>query len=304
MALEHDSLTKNVLVTNLDPSVTVNTLTTFFSFTGNVVQVRLSDGPNDTKQAIIEFDNPESVKTAELMTGATLENKRIEIVATEQTHTSMHDEVFIGDDLPIRTIPEVSPEQTKTSVVASLIASGYVLADNTFQKAVQFDKEHGITNKIKQGANIVKDTLVEVDESLHLTEYLALGATVALSYAESINNKYQVTQTISEKAQIVDQSLGVTNAVGVARQKIGDGLNTVAASQPVQVVSDRVNNFKHEVEQDIAVKKNMNQLPDLSDQLAEEMDDEFVTQEVINEEQIDMPTDTRPNIIDLEEKDN
>ncbi|KAL7715024.1 RNA-binding protein [Entamoeba marina] len=248
-------VTNNVLVTNLDNSVSVDSLTKFFSFTGNVVQVRLSDGPDGTKQAIIEFDTPESVKTAELMTGATLENRRIVIVPTELTQSTMHDDVFVGENLPERTIPEIPVEHTQTSVVASLLASGYILADNTFQKAVSIDKENGITDKIKQGANVVKDTLVGVDESLHFTEYLALGATVALSYAESINEKYQVTQTISEKAQLVDQSLGVTEKVGIAKQKVGESFNNLATSQPVQNLSHKVNDFKQEIQQDIAIKK-------------------------------------------------
>jgi len=140
----------------------VEALTRFFSYTGNVIEVRLSDREDGTKQAIISFDDPESVRTAELMTGATLENRRIKIESTTMTQSTSNDRVFRGEDLPSRTIPEYERQNTKTSVVASLIANGYILANDSFQKAVEFDKEHHITENIKAGAEKVRQAAINV----------------------------------------------------------------------------------------------------------------------------------------------
>nr|BAN37627.1 RNA-binding protein, putative [Entamoeba histolytica] len=279
--MSSETTPNNILVTNIDPSVTVEALTTFFSFTGNVTQVRLSDCPGGTKQAIVSFDSPESVKTAELMTGATLESRRINIESTSMTESSSHDRVFKGEDLPNRSIPELPKEHTKTSVAASLLAQGYILANDTFQKAVQFDREHNITSSIKSGAEKVKQAAISVDENYHITEYLALGATLAVSYVENINDKYKVTKTISNKAQEVDEALNISGAIGTARQQINNGIAAVVTSQPVVSVRNAVNNtvsgFAQNVSDEIAIQNNMHRIT--QEQVKPEETTPFVVEE-------------------------
>ncbi|ELP92625.1 protein vip1, putative [Entamoeba invadens IP1] len=256
--------TFNVLVTNIDKNVTVETLTSFFSFTGKVVEVRLSKVDEETQQAIIVFDSEESVKTAELMTGALLEAKRIEIAPTQLTQSTTHDTVFRGDTLPERKIPDLPAEHTKASVAASLIAQGYILASDSFQKAVQFDKDHNISDTIKAKAAAVKNAAINVDEQYHITEYLALGATMAVSYASGINEKYKITETVSTTAKEIDNALGISNGVGAAKQAIDNGISKVVQSEPVvkarTAVSSSINEFSNEVSQEVGVRKNLKDL--------------------------------------------
>ena len=286
MDIEH---TTNILVTNIDPKVTVESLTTFFSFTGNVTSVRLSDAPNGTKTAIVTFDNEESVKTAELMSGATLENNRIEIQPTTLVQQTENDDVYFGDSLPQRTIPELPEQHTKTSVAASLLARGYILASDTFQKAVEFDKQHSISATIKAGAQKVKETAIAVDEKLHFTEYLALGAAYVNSVITAVDEKYEVSKTVSNAVntvnQKIDETFHVSQGVEIAKQTLQNGVDYVKNSQPVVAIRNTTNNFKEDVKNEITIRR-----PDLendNEKKEEEMKNDFnveITLENENEE--------------------
>ena len=240
--------TCSVLVKNLSKDTTVNDITTFFSFCGNIVEIRISEAENETNQAIVTFEAPYSVSTAELMTGAILKDNRIEIAPTTVVTPVETSQVFAGNELPERTIPEVPSTQTKTSAVASAIAAGYVLAEGTFQKAVEFDRTHGISDSIKNAA-------ISVDEKLHLTEYLALGATLALSYAQDVDNRYEISKTVADTCNKIDDKLGVSEKLTVAQDAIDNGLQKVKNSTPVQAVSSTVNTFSEEVKSDINQRK-------------------------------------------------
>ena len=253
----------NILVTNIDPNVTVEALTTFFSFTGNVIAVRLSDASDGTKIAIISFDNEESVKTAELMSGATLEKNRITIEQTTMTQQSSEENVYIGESLPQRTIPELPQQHTKTSVAASLLARGYILASDTFQKAVEFDKQHNITSSIKAGAQKVKEAAIEVDEKLHFTEYLALGLTYVNSVITHVDEKYEVSKTVSSAistaSQKVDETLHISQGVEIAKGAIQNGVEKVKNSQPVVALRNQTNTFKEDVKSEIQSRRQQDQ---------------------------------------------
>ena len=300
--------TNKVFVKNIDPSVTVEALTSFFSFTGNVKQVRLSNAEDGTQQAIIEFEQEESVSTAELMTGATLENRKITIERTTMTQSTMHDSVYQGETLPARTIPEIEPNQTKTSAVASLLAKGYVLGENTLQQAVMFDKQHKITENMRKGVMAVKDAAITVDEKLHLTEYMALGATIALSYIDHVDKKYEVTKTIEQKAEEVDQAIGFSTAVGTCKQKINEGIQVVMNSQPMQKVTSGINELDNEVNKNIEIERSKQPQPQMLEykpsapsEIEEEKKEEENQEEKKEEtepKQEEKPT-TQPDLIDL-----
>jgi hypothetical protein len=286
----------NILVTNIDPQVTIEALTTFFSFTGNVIEVRISDCEDGTKSAIVSFDNEESVKTAELMTGATLENRRIQIVQTDLTHQDESETVFVGETLPQRTIPELPENHTKTSVAASLIARGYLLASDTFQKAVAFDKEHSITATLKAGVEVVKEKAIEVDEKLHITEYLALGAAYAKSVVTGIDEKYRVTEACSEFVAKADETLHLSESYEICKNVIDRGIETVKNSKPVLSLRESTSNFKREVQQEIDERQ--------PQEIIVQEDVPFEVHEQQNELPVETPIQQNNDQIDLNESGN
>ena len=185
------------------------------------------------------------------MTGATLENRRINIEQTTITEKKENEEVFKGENLPERTIPELPPDHTKTSVAASLMAKGYVLASDTFQKAVEFDKTHRITDSIKDAGRKVKQAAITVDEKLHFTEYIALGATIVKSYVESVDDKYKVSETVTTTMHNIDDKLGLGEKFDTCCNFVTNGVDKIATSEPVMKVKNKINEFRDDVNGEI-----------------------------------------------------
>lgn len=64
--------------------------------------------------------------------------------------------------------------QTKTSVIASLIAAGYSVGDDALKRAREYDDKHSISEHIKVGAQILKAKVDEIDQKLGITEKAAI----------------------------------------------------------------------------------------------------------------------------------
>ncbi|ELP93237.1 hypothetical protein EIN_055920 [Entamoeba invadens IP1] len=274
MSLEHYV----VLVSNIDKNVTVDDLISFFSFTGCIEEIHISQTSRESNviNALIFFDSLESVRTAELMTGVLLYHERVDIKPTTLLH--LPDEKIYSFLVTPQQNNNPQNGQTKTSVVASLIAHGYVVAQDTFQKAVEFDKTHNITTSIKSGAGMVKNVAVNVDEKLHLTEYLALGTVMVWSCFTAADDKFKVTTKVSNTLENIDNTLGVSDKWNSAKNSVENGLAAVSNSTPVNAVRSVCSDFS------IDVTNSIDKLKETTDVGNKEQKEEQINQQQRNKE--------------------
>ncbi|ELP87177.1 hypothetical protein EIN_092840 [Entamoeba invadens IP1] len=133
--------------------------------------------------ALIFFDSLESVRTAELMTGVLLYHERVDIKPTTLLH--LPDEKIYSFLVTPQQNNNPQNGQTKTSVVASLIAHG--------------------------GAGKVKNVAMDVDEELHLTEYLTFGTVMVWSCFTAADDKFKITTKVYNTLENIDNALGVSD---------------------------------------------------------------------------------------------
>lgn len=183
-----------VLVENLSSSVTTKTLNDFFSLCGAIssITLRPANDADDVRQAVVSFETAEAASTAVLLTNAILVDRAINIRYFDgQVEASGSDVVTIdGTDLEQRpytasddqrvcgscfkittqtsqqnnTHPHTNiKKQSKTSVVASMLAAGYKLNDDIRARALEYDRKHGVS----QGFH---ETVDRIDQTLGISE--------------------------------------------------------------------------------------------------------------------------------------
>jgi len=237
---EHQEI-RSVLVTNISPSANEKTVSDFFSFCGKINQLFLKkEEGKDTSSAVIQFETESAAKTALLLTNALIVDRPItvtsyvtspEVTPTVETHGTPVDQSNITQ----KDFNGVSDEdRSKTSVIASLLAAGYHLAENALEKAKevdernnfsarakvvvdqmvvkahQIDAQYGISDKANNAVKVVQDTAHNLDAQFGISDKTAAavsaiktGAEVGLAVAQSGLNKAQENPTIKKGVDTV-----------------------------------------------------------------------------------------------------
>jgi len=204
--------TKAVFVANISPNATEKTVSDFFSFCGRITKLTLrreatGDG---SQEAIVVFETDSAAKTALLLTNALIVDRPITVVPhvsssvdTEGGEVSQKE--VPQEDITNRTFTAPDHERSKTSVVASMLAAGYVLGTDSVAKARDFDEKHMISLQLKVGAEQVKAKANEIDKALHISETANVIKTVTIEKAKEVDEKLRISENVNRAADAVKQ---------------------------------------------------------------------------------------------------
>jgi len=205
-----------VCVTNISHEASEKTVTDFFGFCGaisSITLLKLGGGTKPTQEALIEFKNANAAKTAILLNNALILNVPITVTyyakdgPTSTTTTQSDDKgeqvvevLLVKTEEEIENKPHVVPanDRSNTSVIASLLAAGYVLGADAINRARDYDEQHMITTSIKEQAGAIKGKVTELDDSLGISSTASAWAASASNFIGGLG--------LSEKATMVRQS--------------------------------------------------------------------------------------------------
>jgi len=190
-----------VFVSNISPNATEKTVSDFFSFCGRIIRLILRN-VEGFQEAVVVFETDSAAKTALLLTNALIVDRPITVIPYSPGAGELEGQESQSEQ-PITERPHAVPdgERTKTSVVASLVAAGYVLGSDTIGKARELDEKHMISLQLKVGAEQIKAKANEIDKTLHISE-TATGIKTA----------------VVDKAREVDEMLKISEKVGAAAE--------------------------------------------------------------------------------------
>ncbi|KAL6075905.1 Actin cytoskeleton protein [Balamuthia mandrillaris] len=223
---------KAVLVQNISPNATEKTVTDFFSFCGKITSLKLTVDEEGTKHALVVFESEAAAKTALLLSNALIVDRPITVVPAgaesgaelpEGTSTTtLHGSQI--ENKPHQLPPE---QRTHTSVIASMIAAGYMVGAEAIQKAREYDEAHSISVQLKVGAQAIKAKASEIDQQYKISETASSWASYLASAASA------TTAAASAKWQELDQAVGISDTASSIRQTSGQLLQQVMESEPV-----------------------------------------------------------------------
>src|SRR4051812_29414451 len=80
--------------------------------------------------------------------------------------------------------------QTKTSVVANIIAGGYALGSDIADRARDYDEEHKISTQLLLGAEELKKKVNEFDTAYGISTSVAAMGAAAAEKAKQLDQQY------------------------------------------------------------------------------------------------------------------
>lgn len=243
-----------VYVTNISPNATEKTVSDFFSFCGRITRLTLRGGAEGSQEAIVVFESDSAAKTALLLTNALIVDRPITVVPYFPAAGEESAEATTTNQATITQRSHAVPdsERTKTSVIASMLAAGYVLGADTIGKARDLDDKHMITLQLKVGAEQIKAKANEIDRQLHISETATAIKTGVVGKAKEVDEKLHITEKVGAAATAVSQQATALAAKANENETIAKGvgfLKTVGDS-----ISNSFQSFKEETSKAIDEK--------------------------------------------------
>ncbi|POS82394.1 hypothetical protein EPUL_006499, partial [Erysiphe pulchra] len=181
-----------VYVKNISPQTTEKEIKDFFSFwyyptviqlssdtnsrnSGKITELKVESDKN-CQNATVTFKKETAAKTALLLDNTLLGLSQVKVVSA--TGSEEDDGSYLNQNRQAESDEIAQEEKPRARIVAEYLAHGYVLGDQTLQRAIDLDNKHGVTNRF-------------------------------LSTLQKLDSKYHAT----DKAKSVDQSYGVTPKV-------------------------------------------------------------------------------------------
>jgi len=239
MEVPQVNLSRTVFVSNLSPAATEKAVSDFFSFCGRISKLYMKRD-QDVGSAVVEFESESAAKTALLLSNALIVDRPINVAPYAnivKVHSGPEKEGILNasnqvasEDITARNFGSVTDEErTKTSVVASMLASGYVLAKDVVQKAQEVDTQHHISKSVKdavEGAvETVRVKVNEVDEKLKISETAKNLSLKLNEKGQQFDDKHKISEKVrsaSQSAKDTASNLAVSakESASVLNQKV------------------------------------------------------------------------------------
>lgn len=182
----------NITAKGVSPTTSKAEIKKYFSFCGKVKSVTVDE---ETHTATVTFANLEAVRTALLIADGQIGDSKVSIEVDDATLKKLDEprateddsKTLVGDNKKTdeanddtadgaSTPDSISQElKPRAAILAEMLSNGYVLSDKVLERAIDYDKKNGITEKFT-------------------------------SYLTDLDKKYHVV----DKAQATDQAYGIT----------------------------------------------------------------------------------------------
>jgi len=231
-----------IVVTNVSPFVEEKDMRAFFGFCGNISSISFQKSwtgsdvppPDASITCIIKFEQKSAADTALLLNHALIKDKSIIVKFQEEETLEVEvatdiitnesnpnpKQAWEGEPVVVEEDTSAPEDRTKTSVIASLLAAGYILGADTLQKAKAFDEKHGMSHSVKAKA-------YEVDDKYNLS----IKATVAKNIASA--KASQLGQMISDTSKQIDEKYHVAEKFNktLENETVAKGLSALRAAK-------------------------------------------------------------------------
>jgi len=257
--------TKSVIVSNISPSANEKTVSDFFSFCGKISKLFLKkeDG-KDTSAAVIQFETESAAKTALLLTNALIVDRPISVLpyvgpaVPAQVEPSSPVPEFgtpvDGSKITQRDFGNVSDDQrSKTSVVASLLAAGYTLANDALDKAKDFDHKHSFSQKAQHAVDVVKVKAQEIDTQYGITNKANAMMNSIETTAKKIDSELHLSERANQAAQAIKQTAQSGLQKAQENPTVKKGVESM--KNTAQKVTQTYNDVKEQTKNEIENKK-------------------------------------------------
>lgn len=262
---------RSVLVTNISPNANEKTVSDFFSFCGKISKLFLKkDDGKDTSSAVIQFETESAAKTALLLTNALIVDRPITVTAyltsqstpltgdTTSTDTNAHGTPVEDSKITHKDFGGVPDDQrSKTSVIASLLAAGYVLTENALDKAKEYDDKTGFSGKAKVAVDQLKVKAHELDVQYGISDKAIAVKNTINETAKKVDTELGLTEKATIVASVIKSSAQTGYQMATENATVKKGVESVksTAQKVSESVTQTYNDVKKETNEKIEEKE-------------------------------------------------
>ncbi|RLV91697.1 Protein vip1 [Spathaspora sp. JA1] len=147
-----------VIASNIPSSISSDKIKEFFSFCGTIDNIQSLLNNGEFKRVEITFASEKAVETALLLNDAEFGGSFIQVdpvhpISTPSSVAQTPSVSRSGDNL--EDVPQ--EEKPKYAIMAQLLSEGYLLSDKIIAKAIEVDKQRGISTQFR-------DFVVDLDK--------------------------------------------------------------------------------------------------------------------------------------------
>lgn len=214
-----------VYVTNLSSTATIKQVSEFFSYCGTIEkiiqEVDPNSQPNDPKQfAVVVFDSDQAYSVALLLGSSVIEGSPINVHPYSNVVPSVKGS---GDSSSGSSASKSG--HSAVSVVASLIASGYVqgelLVNDMKAQAKELDSKVNVSQKVKHAYQVSLEKCKKFDSDIKFSETLS-------------NFKNKAVETSHQVYKTIDGALGLEQKAKDAKEFTLKTANLAMEYEPVK----------------------------------------------------------------------
>jgi len=269
---------KSVFVSNISPSANEKTVSDFFSFCGKITKLYLKkegDG-QDGRSAVVQFETESAAKTALLLTNALIVDRPISVLPFVSSQPPANPPQSIPVPVPTpdlgtptdaatitqRNFNDIPDDQrSKTSVIASLLAAGYVLANDALQKAKDYDDKHNLSLQAKVAVEQLKVKAHEIDQTYKISEKAAAVKTATVEKAKQMDEEYKISQKVDQATTSVKNtaSAAVAKANENATVQSTVGAIKSTTNKITTTVTSMYNDYRDQTQKAIEEKQRAKQ---------------------------------------------
>ena len=195
-------------------------------FCGKISKVEFNQ---EQHTATIHFEKPSAAKTALMLNGGTLDGAHLTIIsdaaeakeegAHHEEHIDQSDKPRAGSECSLSSCHQEGGRSTRSwrQVAAEYLAKGYTLSDQILQRAIELDKQHGISNKFLSYIQSLDTTVGAPVPQYRLSTSLnfPVSGAKALGPEKTISGKVQETlANATQQAKAIDEQRGITKTAG------------------------------------------------------------------------------------------
>ncbi|CAI5469366.1 unnamed protein product [Closterium sp. Yama58-4] len=216
----------------------------FFSFSGEITGIETKTDLKKGQVAYVTFADERALETALLLTGAVIVDEPIIVEVAEgyeppqrASHVAQEVQRAVSAQSPAKSgVPSFTAPDIKSAegVVASLLASGYILGKDAASKAKEFDTKHDLSRTAAIQVAALKERTVEtaatLDKKYAISQkFSETKETVARSWT-SVDEQYKVSQTARGAAAAAEASISEAGQYLMKNQYVASSASWLAGA--------------------------------------------------------------------------
>ncbi|KAK2976175.1 hypothetical protein RJ640_012461 [Escallonia rubra] len=191
---------RTVKVSNISLTASERDVMEFLSFSGDIHFVEMQRETGMSQLAYVTFKDSRGADTAILLSGSTIGDHSVSITPVENYQLPPHAPPLILDT---KLMASGSAVKKAEDVVSTMLAKGFVLGKDAFNKAKSFDERLHLTSNASA-------TVASIDRKIGLSEKLSAATAAVNVKVREMNEQYQVSE--KTKSALAAAELTASNA--------------------------------------------------------------------------------------------